>query len=186
MVEMQTLWLPIFVSAVIVFGASSFIHMVLPWHKNDYPEVPDEAKLRDAMRPLALPPGDYLVPRPSSSEQMRSPAFAEKMREGPVLMLTVWPNGPMALGRSLTLWFIYSIVIGIFAAYVASRALPSGAHYLRVFQLTGVTAFIAYSAALWQMSIWYRRGWTITVKATVDGLFYALLTAGTFGWLWPR
>jgi hypothetical protein len=64
--------------------------------------------------------------------------------------------------------------------------LPAGSDYLRVFRFAGTTAFIAYSAALWQMPIWYRRSWVITIKATVDGLIYALLTAGTFGWLWPR
>ncbi len=101
-------------------------------------------------------------------------------------MLTVMPNGPFNMGRNLALWFLYSLVVGLFAAYVASRALAAGTDYLRVFQLTGATAFIGYSAALWQMSIWYRRSWTITLKSTVDGLIYALLTAGTFGWLWPR
>jgi hypothetical protein len=45
---------------------------------------------------------------------------------------------------------------------------------------------MGYAVALWQMSIWYRRAWSTTFKATVDGLVYALLTAGTFGWLWPR
>jgi len=83
-------------------------------------------------------------------------------------------------------WFIYSAVVGFFAAYVAGRALPAEAEYLRVFRFAGVTAFVGYSLALWQMSIWYRRAWSTTVKATVDGLVYALLTAGTFGWLWPR
>ena len=58
--------------------------------------------------------------------------------------------------------------------------------YLRVFRFAGATAFIGYAVALWQMSIWYRRAWSTTIKATVDGLIYALLTAGTFGWLWPR
>jgi hypothetical protein len=50
----------------------------------------------------------------------------------------------------------------------------------------GATAFIGHAAALWQMSIWYHRAWTTTIKSTVDGLIYALLTAGVFGWLWPR
>jgi len=36
------------------------------------------------------------------------------------------------------------------------------------------------------MSIWYRRSWGLTAKAALDGLIYAALTAGTFGWLWPR
>ena len=102
------------------------------------------------------------------------------------MMLTVMPNGPFAMGKNLVLWFLYSAVVGIFAAYVAGTALPAGAPYLRVFQFVGVTAFIGYSVALWQMSIWYRRAWRLTIKATVDGLIYALLTAGTFGWLWPQ
>ena len=42
-----------------------------------------------------------------------------------------------------------------FAAYVAGRALPPGVDYLRVFQFVGATAFIGYTMALWQMSIWY-------------------------------
>ena len=185
MLGLQALWLPILLSAVIVFVVSSIIHMVLPWHKGDYPRVPDEDKLMAALRPLAVPPGDYMVPRASSMQQMRSPEFTEKLNKGPVLMLTVMPNGPWSMGRNLALWFLYSVVVGVFAAYIAGRALPAGSDYLRVFQLTGATAFIGYSAALWQMSIWYRRAWNITIKATVDGLIYALLTAGTFGWLWP-
>ena len=117
---------------------------------------------------------------------MNTPAFAEKMKAGPVMVFTVMPSGPMSMSRNLVLWFIYSAVVGFFAAYVAGRALPAGAEYLRVFRFVGVIAFVGYSLALWQMSIWYRRAWSTTVKATVDGLVYALLTAGTFGWLWPR
>jgi hypothetical protein len=98
----------------------------------------------------------------------------------------VMPNGPVSMAPQLVLWFVYAAVVGLFAAYVAGRALPTGASYLSVFRFAGVTAFTGYSVALWQMSIWYRRAWNTTIKATVDGLIYALLTAGTFGWLWPR
>jgi len=79
----------------------------------------------------------------------------------------------------------WRMVVGVFAAYVAGRALPPGSDYLRVFRFVGVTAFVGYTLALWQMAIWYRRSVLTTFKATVDGLIYALLTAGTFGWLWP-
>lgn len=180
------LWLPILLSAVVVFIASAIIHMVLPWHKSDYPKMPMEDKLRDAVRPLAIPPGDYMVPCPQSMQEMKSPEFAEKLKSGPVMVMTVMPNGPSAMGQSLILWFLYSIVMSIFAAYIAGRALPAGAEYLSVFRFTGATAFIAYSTALWQMSIWYRRSCTTTIKSTIDGLVYGLLTAGVFGWLWPR
>lgn len=186
MTGLAALWLPIVLSAVIVFVASFLIHMVLPWHKGDYRPLPNEAAFRDAVRPMAIPPGDYLVPRPTSSADMRSPEFAEKMAQGPVMVITVRPNGLFSMGQNLLLWLIYSLVVSLFAAYVAGRALPPGETYLEVFRFAGVTAFLGYALALWQMSIWYNRSWSITVKATVDGLIYGLLTAGVFGWLWPR
>jgi hypothetical protein len=186
MTDLSALWLPILLSAVIVFVVSSIIHMATPWHKGDYRKMPNEDKFMDALRPLAIPAGDYMVPRPSSTEEMRSPEFTEKMKKGPVTMLTVMPGGGTGMGKQLVLWFLYSAVIALFAAYVAGRVLPVGAPYIQVFRFAGVTAFLGYSGALWQMSIWYRRAWSTTIKSTLDGLLYALLTAGTLGWLWPR
>lgn len=186
MTALTSLWLPILLSSVIVFIVSSIIHMFSPWHKTDYPKLANEDQVRDALRPLAIPPGDYLIPRPSSGQEMRSPEFAEKMKQGPVMILTVRPNGPASMGQPLILWFVYTAVVGAFAALVTARALAPGEPYIRVFKFVGTTAFIGYSLALWQMSIWYHRKWSTTIKATVDGLIYASLTAGTFGWLWPR
>jgi len=186
MVGLTSLWLPILVSSVIVFVVSSIIHMGPFWHRSDFPKLANEDRLMDALRPLAPPPGDYMVPRPSGSAEMRSPEFAEKMKKGPVMVFTVIPSGPPTMTKSLVQWFVFCLVVGIFAAYVAGRALPAGTPYLRVFQLAGATAFIAYSVALWPMSIWYHRAWSATAKSTLDGLIYALFTAGTFGWLWPR
>jgi hypothetical protein len=186
MVGLAALWLPILLSAVIVFVVSSVIHMASPWHKSDYPKIPNEAQVMDALRPLAIPPGDYMIPRPASRDEMRSAEFAEKIKKGPVMMLTVWPSGPISMRRNLVLWFLYAVVVGVFAAFVAGRALPVGAPYRPVFKFAGITAFAGYSLALWQMAIWYRRSWITTLKATVDGLIYGMLTAGTFGWLWPR
>ena len=178
--------MPILLSSVIVFIVSSIIHMVLPWHKNDYLKVPGEDKVMDALRPFAIPPGDYMLPRPSGSKDMNSAEFKEKLKKGPIVVFTVMPEGGMPIGRNMILWFIYSLVIGVLVAYVSGRAVRPGANYLHVFRFAGVTAFIAYSVGLWQMSIWYCRSWTTTIKATIDGLIYGLLTAGTFGWLWPR
>jgi hypothetical protein len=140
----------------------------------------------DALRPLNIPPGDYMFPRPASMADMRSPEFAAKRAKGPVMIVTVLPSGPVGMGKELVLWFLFSVVVGIFAAYVAGRALPTGADYLRVFQFVGTIAFIGYSFALWPLSIWYRRSLGTTIRSTVDGLLYGLLAAGTFGWLWPR
>jgi hypothetical protein len=185
MTGVAALWLPILLSAVFVFVASSLIHMMTPWHKSDYPKIPNEEKVMDLLRPLAIPPGDYMMPRPGSREEMRSPQFLEKFKKGPVVMMTVMPSGSMAMGKQLTLWFLNAVVVGVFAAYIAGHALPGGASPRAIFAFVGVSAFLGYAAALWQMSIWYRRAWITTLKATVDGVIYALLTAGTFVWLWP-
>jgi hypothetical protein len=186
MTGLGALVVPILLSAVLVFLVSSIIHMMTPWHKGDYPKLPNEEKVRDAMRPLGIPPGDYFVPRPATREDMRSPEFLEKVKQGPNLIMTVLPSGPMSMSRNLVQWFIYSVVVGVFAAYIAGRALPPGSPYLQVFRFVGCTAFVGYSLALWQMSIWYHRSLGTTIRATIDGLIYALLTAGVFGWRWPH
>jgi hypothetical protein len=180
------LWVPILLSAVFVFITSSVIHMFTPWHKDDYPRIPNEDRVMDALRPLAIPPGDYMFPRPANMKDMGSPEFVAKRSKGPAMIVTVLPNGPVTMGRELTLWFVFSAVVGLFAGYVAGRALPPGTPYLRVFQFVGTAAFMGYSLGLWPLTIWYRRSLGTSIRSTIDGLIYALLTAGTFGWLWPH
>jgi hypothetical protein len=186
MVPVLSLWLPILLSAVFVFVASSIIHMVLGYHKNEWKKLPDEDRAMDALRPLGIGPGDYFVPRAGGMKEMSDPAYVEKLNRGPVMMLTVLPNGPVSMGKSLALWFVYCVVVSVFAAYIAGRALAPGAHYLAVFRFAGATAFVGYALALWQNTIWYKRPCLTTLKANFDGLIYAVLTAGTFGWLWPK
>ncbi len=186
MVPVMSLWVPILLSAVIVFVASSIIHMLLPIHKNDFRKLPDEEGVMDALRKAGVGPGDYMFPHAGSMAELKSPAFTEKRTKGPVASMTVMESGPVSMGPSLAQWFLYCVAVGVFAAYVAGRALEPGAHYLKVFRFAGVTAFVGYSLALWQNTIWYKRAWTTTLKSNVDGLVYGLLTAGTFGWLWPK
>ena len=186
MTALTALLLPILLASVIVFIASSIIHMAPLWHRNDYPRLDNQDAILGALRPLAIPPGDYMLPRAKNMDEMRTPEFTEKLTTGPVVVMTVMPNEKPSMARPMVLWFIYIVVVNYFAAYVASRALAPGAPYLEVFRFVGATAFIAHAMALWQMSIWYRRAWSMTIKSTFDGLIYALLTAGTFGWLWPK
>jgi hypothetical protein len=160
--------------------------MVLGYHKNDFRKLPDEKAVADALRTLNIPAGEYCLPYVSSSKEMKSPEFQEKFKKGPRALLTIWPGGSMSMTRELIQWFLYSVIVGIFAAYVAGRALQEGAQYLSVFRFVGVTAFCCYTIAGWQASIWYKRSWGTTLRNTFDGLVYALFTAGVFGWLWPR
>jgi len=187
MVGVLALWMPILVAAVFVFVASSVIHMFLPYHRSDFKGVPEEDAVMDALRGFNIPAGDYVVPRAGSPEAMKSEEFKEKAKRGPVLFMTVLPSGdPFAMGSQLAQWFLYCVIVGIFAAYIAGRALGPGAEqYRAVFRLAGCTAFIGYSLAHMQRSIWYKQPWSTTAKNMFDGLIYGLLTGGTFGWLWP-
>jgi hypothetical protein len=183
MTTLCTLWLPILLSSAAVFIISSIIHMFSPWHKSDYQPLPYEEKALDTLRSLSIPPGEYMFPRPASMKDMKSTEFKDKIRRGPIGIITLWKSGSMA--TSLIFWFLYSIVIGIFAAYITGHALNAGAAFLSVFRFIGATAFMGYSLGLWQMSIWYHRKLSTTLKASIDGLIYALVTAAIFGWLWP-
>lgn len=186
MVSILSLLVPILLSAVIVFVVSSIIHMVLGYHAGDWKPVPKVDEVQAALRPFNLAPGDYMMPCPSSREGMKDRAFLERLNKGPVAVMTVMPSGPPTMGTSLVLWFLYAVLVGVFAAYITGRALGPGAHYLQVFRFAGTAAFMGYSFALLQNSIWYKRNWAATARSFFDGLLYALLTAGTFGWLWPR
>jgi len=57
MVPVSALWLPILLSAVFVFIASAILHMMLPWHKGDCRQLPDEPKVLDALRTAGVTPG---------------------------------------------------------------------------------------------------------------------------------
>ena len=187
MVPLTALVLPLLVSAVIVFVASFVIHMVLGYHKNDMRKLPDrqEEEVLDAIRRLKLVFGDYGMPHPGSPDRMKDPAFVARMKAGPVVLMTVAPGAAPSMGKPLAQWFVMIVVVNLFAAYIASRALAPGTEYLEVFRLVGTTAFMGYALGTLPESIWYHRSWVRTVKNVFDGLVYALLSAGVFGWLWP-
>jgi hypothetical protein len=186
MTSMIALWLPILVSTALVLVVRYVIHTATPWHSGDYSKLPREAAFLDAVRSLALPPGDYLVPHASRVAQTKTPEHIDATTTGPVMVLTVLPNGPRTKLKGLAGWFVYSVVVGAFAAYLATHVLPFAASYLVVFRFVAVAAFLGYALALWQFPTRYARSVTTTIKATVDGLVYALVTAGTFAWLWPH
>ena len=186
MVPLTSLWLPILLSAVLAFVASFVLHMLLPFHRGDLRRAPREDDLLDALRRMDIPPGDYAAPYAGGPEAMKDPAFVDKMKKGPQVLMTVAPGREPSMSRELGQWFVYLVVVSIFAAYLTSRAVGPGTEYLEVFRFAGTTAFAGYALALAQHSIWYRRNWPATLRSMFDGLVYALLTAGVFGWLWPR
>ncbi len=185
MVSLTALWLPIVLSAVAVFIASSVIHMVFKYHNSEYRQLPDEDAVLDAMRSAKVSPGFYAFPYAADMKEMGTPEMMNKYKAGPMGTANINPNGPPAMGKQLALWFAYSILVGIFSAYLASRTLDSGTHYLQVFRVVGCSSFMAYSLAHFSDAVWKMKPWGMTLKHVFDGLVYGLLTAGIFGWLWP-
>jgi hypothetical protein len=185
MVAIHTLWLPILLSAVIVFVASSILHMVLPYHRSDYKKLPDEDKALAALRPLGLSRGLYVFPF-CTHKDMKSPEMIEKQKQGPVGTMTILQSGPPNMATYLVKWFVYCLVIGVFTAYLTGRVLVPGTNYLAVFRVAGTMSFMAYGVGQLNDSIWKGQPWSNTIKHFFDGLVFALLTAGTFGWLWPK
>lgn len=185
MTPLDQLWLPILCSSVAVFFLSAVVNMAPLWHKNDYPRREDQEGIMNALAPFTIAPGEYLLPRAKNREEMQSPEYLQKLNNGPVIMMTVWKYGSTPMTMTFIYWFIYTTIISLFAAYIAGRALPSGAEYLAVFRYTGTTAFLGYSAAIWQFTIWFNKPLKSSLKMSFDGILYALCTAGMFGWLWP-
>jgi hypothetical protein len=159
--------------------------MVLKYHSNDFTRLPQQDQVMDAMRAFNLPPGDYIAPHAATTAERNTPEFMERMNRGPVFAMTVFAPGAWKMGGRLVQWFLYSVLVSLFAAYVAGRTLSPGTEYLQVMRIAGTVAFTGYALAHLPASIWYDRKWSTTIKNVVDGLLYGLLTGGTFGWLWP-
>jgi hypothetical protein len=186
MVSIPDLWLPIAVASALVFLVSSVLHMVLTYHRLDYKKLPDEEGLLEPLRRAALPPGLYHFPWCATSKEMGSPEMQERFRRGPVGFVSLYPSGPPKMGKFLGLWFVFCVLVSVFVAYLTGRALVHGAIYLAVFRFAGATAFMAYGVSHVADSIWKGQPWSNTFRALADGLVYSLVTAGVFGWLWPR
>jgi len=180
------LWLPILLSAVVVFVISCLVHMVIKWHASDYTSLANEDTVRAALRAGNPAPGRYVLPHCREMKDMGSEAMQQKYREGPVGHLTLLPNGTPNLGKYLGLWFVWSLVIAIVAGYLASRLIGwDHSHARAAGKLVGAVTFIAHGFGTVTESIWSGRPWSSSVKYLLDAALYAIGSALVFCWLWP-
>ena len=186
MVSLGSLWLPILLSSVLVFVVSAIIHMVLKYHNKDYTRLPNEDAVRAAIRAGNPPPAQYMMPYCSDMKDMEKPEMKQKFIEGPIVVMNIMRPGPPNMGKSLAQWFVFILFVSFFSAYVAAHTIAPGTRYLEVFRVVGAIGFLAYGAGQIPESIWMGRPWKVTLKNVLDGFVYGLVTAGTFGWLWPR
>lgn len=186
MVSLAQLWLPILLSAVFVFIASSIVHMLLKfWHSPDYRGLSNEDEVGAAMRKGNAGPGMYIVPY-CKPEQMKDPAMQERFRQGPVGLVVLRAPGMMNMGAFLGQWFVFCVVVSLLAALLGIHTMGVGTPYKHVFGVIGLSTFLAYGLGTVPNAVWWGHPWTSQFKHIVDGAIYAALTAGTFGWLWPH
>src|ERR1700756_2423260 len=153
MVALASLWLPVVLAAVIVFIASSILHMVLTYHRSDYHQVPDEDKFLAAVRPANLKRGLYVFPY-CLPKDMKLPAMIEKYKQGPVGFLMIMPSGAPAMPKFLAQWFGFCLLVSFFVAYLTGHTVAEGARYLAVFRVAGTAAFMAYGMGNITNGIW--------------------------------
>ena len=183
---LAALWLPVLLSALFIFVLSAIIHMVLKYHNIDYKRLPNEDAVRAAIRSGSPEPRQYVFPYAAEMKDMESPEMQQKYVEGPIGVLYLRRPGPFTMTPALIQWFLFTLMVSLFVAYIAAHSIPPGASYLHVFRVVGATAFLAYGAGPIPASIWMGKPWSVATKEVFDGLVYGLVTAGTFGWLWPE
>ena len=82
MVSLGQLWLPILLSAVLVFVMSSIIHMVFRYHNKDYTPLPNEDAVRAALRAGNPAPKQYIFPYAADPKECTTPEMQRKFIEG--------------------------------------------------------------------------------------------------------
>ena len=181
-----SLWLPILLSAVVVFVISSLVHMVFKWHASDYTAFANEDAVRAAIRAGEPKPGRYVIPHCKEMKDMGSPEMLKKYQEGPVGHFTLGSSCQPNMGKYLGMWFLWTLVISAIAAFLAMRVLGlDHSHARAAAKLIGAVSFIGYGFGTVQESIWMMRPWSGSAKYLLDSALYALGTAFVFYWLWP-
>jgi len=179
------LWLPIVLSAVFVFVASSILHMVIrAWHGPDCKGFTNEAEVGAAMRAGNAGAGMYMIPY-CTPEAMKSPETADKFRQGPVGIVYLRDPGQPNMGAYLGQWFVFCLVVSFLCALLAAHVIGPAADHHVVFHVIGLAAFMGHGLGPIPSAIWWGQPWRSAFKHVIDGLIYAIVTGLTFAWLWP-
>jgi len=179
------LWLPILLSAAVVWIISAIVWMALPHHKRDFIRLPDEDGFMDYMRGSGIQPGNYVFPDFRDREAMKSEKVEKAVKEGPVGHLSVWPP-PVTMGDKLAATFIVYLVVSTLIAYLTRVALPGVAPFAKVFQVAATAGILAYCFSFIPTAVWFGSYKRTIVANFIDGIFYGLITGAIFAWRWPH
>lgn len=183
--DLVSLWLPILLSAVVVWFVSTILGSPALHHKNDFIALPDEDGFMDDLRKRGIRPGNYLIPDFRSRAAMESEKVKQALEQGPVGHLSLW-RAPITLGDKMIATLVVHIVVSALIAYLAGVALPNPAPFAKVFQVVATAGILAYSFAFIPNCIWHGSYTRTIVFRIVDGILYALITGAIFAWRWPH
>jgi hypothetical protein len=186
MVSLEQLWIPVVLSAVLVFVMSSLIHMVFKWHNSEYHGFANEEEVRKVVRAANAAPGQYILPYCPDHKELMKPEVQQKFIDGPVAFVNVMKPGPTKMGPMLGQWFALNLVIAIVVGYLACKTLPIGLGFLAVAREVSLVTFLAYAGGSISHAIWMGKPKSAAAKEILDAFLYGLVTAIAFGWLWPR
>lgn len=177
------LWLPILLAGVATHIASTIAWTVMPHHKPEWNKLPGDVEdgLLDFIDSKNVPAEQYLFPYADDPKEMSTPEF--KAKEGRCRgMLVLWPN-PTNMGKAIGLTLAFFMVAAFLVGYVASIAFGAGeSDKLEIFALVFTTALLCHAAGPFPGVFWFRKYFAMEV---LDGVVYALITAGIFTMLWP-
>jgi mannitol-specific phosphotransferase system IIBC component len=174
------LWLPILVSAVVLFIASSIAWTVLTHHFHDHNKLPNEEEFMAQVRSMELPNATYIFPLYLSHKDAQNPDNVKRYNDGPRGVIMLWdvPN----IGRNLGLTFLYFFIIATVTAYIGWASMGPGVGFLKAFQVIGAIGVLVFASSGQLNAIWFPRR---TLNDFLDGVVFGVLMGLVFGLLWP-
>lgn len=177
------LWLAIGLSAFATWVWSFLAWTMLPLHRKDWSKLPDEDGVMKAIRDLKISPGVYIFP--SMDHSCKDPAIKAKWEAGPMGLLNVWRPKPNMIANLLaTLGVMLSV--SILVGYLASAAIPAGASFGRVMQVTGTAGILGYTFAFLPNMIWFQASTRAKITFVLDGIIMGLITGAVIAAMWPK
>jgi hypothetical protein len=184
MTVLAHLWLPILLSAIVVFALSAASHMVLPWRRNEWGRITDAGALQGAVRGLA--PGQYGFPAAPDQKQQMTKEWQDRWAAGPSGWLTLARPGPMSMGRNMALSLLVFLFVAFVDAYLTAHMVGSPVRFYSLARVVFTVAFLSFAVGPIFNSIWYSRPWRAYLSDLVDAVLFSAAMAVVFGLLWPR
>jgi len=175
------LWLPILLAGLATHIASTIAWTLLPHHKPEWNKLPAEEGLLDFLDQNSVAASQYLFPFCDDPKLMSEPEFKQKMETRCRGMLILWPKPPN-MGKAIGLTLAFFLVAAFAIGYLASIAFAPGASMMEIFRLVFMAGLLCHVAGPFPGVFWFRK---YVAMEMLDGLVYALITAGIFAGLWP-